>query len=326
MGGSIAVVEGISVGHASDGAGRTGCTALLCPEGGAAAAAAVRGWATSTRQLGIADPLHAVDRAFGVLLAGGSAFGLDAAAGVMQLLAEQGRGFPTRHGVVPVVPTAIIYDLGFSEGASRPTPDMAYAAAAAARTSRIVEGCVGVGSGATVGKLLGVAQATKGGVGTAGLRTRDGLAVGALAVVNAFGDVVDPARRLIVAGARPSPGSRKLLDTARLVASGRMPTSFGGGSNTTLAVVATNARLSGPWLHRLASWASDALACHLRPAFTAVDGDVVIALATERVPAEPHRVGLLARRALGEAVLRAVLRATPSGGLPAARDLTPRPY
>jgi len=319
---SLTDIEGISVGHAEDLDRCTGCTVVLCPPGGAAAAAVVRGPASSTRQLGIANPLHLVDKVNGVLLAGGSAFGLDAAGGVMRYLEDQGRGFRTLHGRVPVVPTAILFDRGLGDSDARPDPDMAYAAAASASNDVVAEGNTGAGAGATVGKLLTARCATKGGVGSWSMSCDDGLKVGALVALNAFGDVLDPSRRLVIAGARKGPKKLELLDTATQIIAGRMRTSF-GPENTTLAVVATNAAIDGAWLNRVARWASDGLSACLRPAFSAVDGDVVIALATGKLEAEPHRVGLMARESLIEAVLRAVRETSPLGGLPAAAQLTP---
>lgn len=323
---SITLVQGLTVGHAHDLTRCTGCTVVVCPPGGAAAAAVVRGNAASTRQLGIADPLQVVDRANAVLLAGGSAFGLDAAAGVMRLLAERGLGFATPYATVPIVPTAILYDLGLGDAGARPTPEMAFDAAAGAGPD-VAEGCVGAGAGATVGKLFGVRCATKGGLGTWGVRAADGLTVGALVAVNAFGDVLDPGRRAIVAGARRAPDSLELVDTSAQIASGLVEPGWGraiaGHTNTTLAVVATNARAGGLWLRRIAGWAADGLATCLRPAFTAVDGDVVIALSTEALDAEPHRVGVLAQQVLVRALLRAVGEATPLGGVPSASQLAP---
>lgn len=277
--------------------------------------------ASSTRQLGIADALHLQDRVSAVLLAGGSAFGLDAAAGVMSFLEERGIGFSTVYGEVPIVPTAILFDLGLGDPKARPSPEMAYLAAERASID-VEEGCVGAGAGATVGKLLSVRCATKGGIGTWGERSEDGLVVGALAAVNAFGDVFDPGAMSIIAGARRAPDSLELVDMTRQIKKGHMRTTF-GQHNTTLAVVATNAKLPDLWLRRAAWWASEALALHLRPAFTAVDGDVIMVLSTEELETEPHRLGIMAQEVLGKALLRAVLKATPLGGLPAASELTP---
>lgn len=320
---SLTMIPGFSVGHAHDLEAATGCTVVLCPEAGTIATAVVRGMASSTRQLGIADPLHLVGRADAVLLAGGSAFGLDAAGGVMRFLQARGRGFHTAHATVPTVPTAILYDLGLGSATAAPTAEMAREACRSASPDPVAEGCVGAGAGATVGKLLSVRCATKGGLGSWAERTDDGLEVGALAAVNAFGDVVDPDRRLIIAGTRRAPESLELVDTARQIRAGRMPRSF-GGRNTTLVVVATNAKVDPLWLRRIASWAADALIEVIRPAFTAVDGDVVIALSSEAVEAEPHRVGWIAQAVVARAVLRAGALATPLGGAPAASEIEPR--
>jgi L-aminopeptidase/D-esterase-like protein len=275
--------------------------------------------------MGIADPMHLVDRINAIFLGGGSAFGLDAASGVMEFLAEQGLGFPTHHGKVPVVPTAILFDRSLGDQNARPTPSMAREAARNASTKPVVQGCVGAGTGATVGKLLTARCATKGGLGSWSITADDGLAVGVLAAVNAFGDVVDPRRRQIIAGARRGTESLELLDTGAQILTGKMRSSF-GSENTTLVLVATNASLPGPWLARVAGWASDGLALCLRPAFSAVDGDVVIALSTDEVEAEPHRVGLMAQAGVVEAVLRAVTTATPLGGLPNVAQLEPISY
>ncbi len=321
---SLTSVPGFTVGSAQDFEGCTGCTVVLAPEGGAVAAAVVRGPASSTRQMGIASPDHLVDRANAVFLAGGSAFGLDAAAGVMQFMAKAGRGFSTTYATVPVVPTAILYDLGLGSSTAHPTAEMAEEACQVATADPVTEGTVGVGTGATVGKLLTVRCATKGGLGSSAVRTDDGLWVGALAAVNAFGDVVDTERGLIVAGARRAPDSLDLIDSCHQIAAGRMRTTF-GGTNTTLVVVATNAKLSAAWTRRVAGWACDGLATCLRPAFTAVDGDVVVALASEEIDAEPHRVGLLASRVVVRAVIRAVEQAKELSGVPAASEIAPRP-
>lgn len=323
---SITDVEGFEVGHAHDLELCTGCTVVLCPDGGARAAAVVRGLASGTRQLGIADPMHSVERVNAIFLAGGSAFGLDAAAGVMTYLRENGRGFSTAHAKIPIVPTAILYDVGVGSATAHPTAEMAYAACERASAQSVEEGSVGVGAGASVGKLLSVRCATKGGLGMASTTTEEGLTVAALAAVNAFGDVVDSRRRRIVAGARRAPESFELIDMNRQICAGKMPTSFGGSSNTTLVVMATNASLKGQSLRRVASWSADGLVDVLRPAFTAVDGDVLIALSTDDIPAEPHRIGLLGQTVVKRAVLRAVESATSLGGLPVCRDLEPRPY
>jgi L-aminopeptidase/D-esterase-like protein len=323
---SLTSVPGFTVGHGQDLEALTGCTVVLCPAGGARAAAVVRGMASSTRQFGASDPRHLVGRADAVLLAGGSAFGLDAAAGVMDHLRSRGEGFKTAYGAIPTVPTAILFDIGLGDPRAKPTPEMARAACEAASDEPVAEGCVGVGTGASVGKLLTVQCATKGGVGSASVGGPGGLVVGALAGVNAFGDVVDPDRRVIIAGARRGPDQLELIDTAKQLEAGVMQSTFDKhwGTNTTLVVVATNAKVPGEWLRRAAEWAADGLVSCLSPAFTAVDGDVLVMLASEEVEAEPHQVGLLAQRAVVEAVLRAISSAKPLGGLPASSQLSER--
>jgi L-aminopeptidase/D-esterase-like protein len=280
--------------------------------------------AASGRQLGIADHSQVVDRVNALLLTGGSAFGLDAAQGVMQYVEEQGWGFPTPHGAVPIVPTVVLYDLGLGRADCRPDAAMAYRAAQQARRERIDEGSVGAGTGASIGKIRGVASATKGGIGLWCEGKDGGLIVSAVAAVNAFGDIVDRNKGLIVAGARTEASSHELVDIQKEIIDGRMPTGF-GRQNTTLVGVMTNGCLPDGWLRRVAHWAIDALAVHIRPAFTAVDGDSLVALTTDQIPCEPHQVGLLAQRAVGRAIHRAIEQATPLGGLPTAAQVTSRP-
>jgi len=321
---SAGLPPGFTIGHDQDQEGITGCTVLRCPPEGARAAGVVRGMAASGRQMGVTDPSQVVERVNALLLTGGSAFGLDAAQGVMQYAEEQGWGFPTPHGAVPIVPTVVLYDLGLGRPDCRPDAEMAYRAAQQARPEGIDEGSVGAGTGASVGKIRGIASATKGGLGLWSQRRDDGLVVSAVAAVNAFGDVVDRDKGLIVAGARTAATSHELVDIHKEIVNGRMPTGF-GRQNTTLVGLMTNGRLPEGWLRRVAHWAIDALALHIRPAFTAVDGDTLVALTTDRVPCEPHQVGLLAQQAVGRAIHRAIERATPLGGLPTAAQLTPRP-
>jgi len=312
------------MGHHQDREGITGCTVLLCPPEGARAAAVVRGMAASGRQMGITDHSQVVERVNALLFTGGSAFGLDAAQGVMQYLEEQGWGFPTPHGAVPIVPTVVLYDLGLGRADCRPDGAMAYQAAQQARREEVDEGSVGAGTGASVGKIRGIASATKSGLGLWGQCRDNGLIVSAVAAVNAFGDIVDRDKGLIVAGARTEAASRELVDIQQEITNGRMPTGF-GRQNTTLVGVMTNGRLPEGWLRRVAHWAIDALALHIRPAFTAVDGDSLVVLTTDQIPCEPHQVGLLAQQAVGGAVHRAIEQATPLGGLPTAAQVTPRP-
>lgn len=302
---SLTAVSGIHVGHWTHPNGSTGCTVILAPPGGMRAAAALRGRATGTRELDPLDPRHIVGHVDAILLTGGSAFGLGAADGVMRWLRERERGFPVRADeVVPIVPAAVIFDLGNTGAAPAwPGPDDA-ARACDAASVEVAEGVVGVGAGATVGKAAGLARAMKGGVGSWAERAGD-VVVGALVVVNAVGDVRD-ARGAILAGARDGAG---FLDAQRYVAHGGQP--FGPDpepqTNTTLAVIATNATLDKTALQAVAHAGSDALARRITPYGTLFDGDVVFAASTAQVPpASPLQVEALAALAIPEALERAV--------------------
>ena len=302
---SLTAVSGIHVGHWTHPNGSTGCTVILAPPGGMRAAAALRGRATGTRELDPLDPRHIVGHVDAILLTGGSAFGLGAADGVMRWLRERKRGFPVRADeVVPIVPAAVIFDLGNTGSAPAwPGPDDAARACDSASVA-VVEGAVGVGAGATVGKAAGLARAMKGGVGSWAEAAGD-VVVGALVVVNAVGDVRD-ARGAILAGARDSAG---FLDAQRYVARGGQP--FGpdpeSQTNTTLAVIATNATLDKTALQAVAHAGSDALARRITPYGTLFDGDVVFAASTAQVPpASPLQVEALAALAVPEALERAV--------------------
>ncbi|MFH2010976.1 MAG: P1 family peptidase [bacterium] len=326
FGETLTVVRGIEVGHAEDRDALTGVTVVLCRAGGVGGLA-VRGGAIGGRQLSALEPQHIVDRVQGFVLCGGSAFGLAAADGVMRALEADGVGFDVGGAVVPIVPSAVIFDLKLGDPSVRPDAAMGARAVAAATAEPVPQGCVGAGTGASVGKLLGIRCATKGGLGSAGVRTATGLEVGALAVVNAFGDVRDPGTGKLVAGARLGPDSRRLADSLAVATSGEIPQRFGDEDardtpqNTTLGVVATNARLDGQDMTLVARLAADAFARALSPASTRFDGDLVFAIATGDVAADAHQVGLLGRLALEESILRGVRAAEPLGGLPAHRDL-----
>ncbi len=311
-------VPGVLVGHASDPARVTGCTAILCPEG-AVAGVEVRGWATGLLGLDLLDPRHLAERIHGVVLAGGSAFGLEAVFGAMAHLEANGIGFPTPRGVVPLVAGAILYDLAVGEARVRPDRAMGARAAAAATREAVAEGSVGAGTGATVGKLFGIARAMKGGVGTAS-RQVGAATVGVLVAVNAFGDVRDPATGALLAGARDSPAGRRLVDAAALLRGGTITPSF-GGAHTTIGVVATNARLTKAEAARLAALAHVGLATVLSPPHTTVDGDTLFCLATGAATAPLDALGLAAADCVAEAVPRAVRAATSLGQIPAWRDL-----
>jgi L-aminopeptidase/D-esterase-like protein len=318
--GSITDVPGIKVGHAQDDAALTGCTVILC-EQGAVGGVDQRGGAPGTRETDLLRPMHLVQRVHAVLLSGGSAFGLAAADGVVRWLEERGHGFDVGVTRVPIVPAAVLFDLDIGRADVRPTPDMGYAACQAAGGGPVAEGCVGAGTGARVGTVNGVGRATKGGLGTASADLGGGLVVGALAVVNCFGDVVDPAGH-IVAGARAASGEG-FADTLRVLGSraGQSGLPFGGAGNTIIGVVATNAALSKEEANKVAQMAQDGLARAVRPAHTMVDGDTIFSLSTGDRVADVTLLGAFAAEVVAQAILRAVLAATPAGGLPAARDL-----
>lgn len=303
---------GLVVGHASDVAGATGCTVVRGADGPFRCAVRVVGRATGTRELALLDPAHLVDRVDAIFLAGGSAYGLDAAAGVMRWMEERGRGFPVGEGVVPIVPAAVIFDLApLGSFRARPTTAMAYEACEAA-IADAVEGSVGAGTGATVGKISGPALATKGGLGV-GHASAGALHVCALAVVNALGDVRDSTGN-IIAGARSD--SSGWLDTERFIAmADDAPSSFESlaGRNTTLCVVATNADLGRVQLDALAQAATAALYRRITPVGTAFDGDVVFATSpiADGVSAPQARMEALAVLALERAIERAVRTHSP---------------
>ncbi|MEO7143254.1 MAG: P1 family peptidase [Bryobacteraceae bacterium] len=313
-------IPGIRVGHASDYDGLTGCTAILC-ESGAAAGADVRGSASGTEEFELFNPLHLTERIHAVVLAGGSSFGLEAASGVRRYLEHQGIGFDTGFARVPLVPCAILYDLGIGKASARPTREMGEAAAAAATAGPVAEGAVGAGTGATVGKLLGMSHAMKSGIGcaTVGLEgAYAGVSVAALAAVNAFGDVLDPATGGILAGARRTPQSREFLDTARALKRGG-EASF-RRRNTTLVVVATNALLNKVQATKLAQLANIGMTRSISPVHTMVDGDLVIALSLGAARADVTALGVAAAEAVSDAIVRAVRLAPTLGGLPGLKS------
>jgi len=309
-------IPGILVGHASDYDGLTGCTAILC-EAGAVAGGDIRGSATGTADWDVLTPRHVTDRIHAVSFAGRSVYGLEAASGVRRYLEHKGVGFLFGGVHVPIVPAAILFDLGMGKPSSRPTREMGEAAAAAARDMAVQEGAVGAGTGATVGKTLGLPQAMKSGLGSWTVELEGkykGILVSALAVVNAKGDVRDPATRKIVAGVRRGPNSMEFADGARVMK--------GGGAvsaprqNTTLVVVATNAQLNKVEATKLAELGQLGVARAIDPVNTMDDGDIVIALSLgkQRVPVDS--LGVAAAEAVAESILRAVRLAPSMGGLP----------
>jgi L-aminopeptidase/D-esterase-like protein len=317
---SILDVAGLRVGHWTNRRAATGCTVILAPTSGAVAAGDVRGGAPGTRETDLLDPGRLVQRLNAVIFAGGSAFGLDAAAGVMRFLEEHGTGHRMRDAVVPIVAGAIIFDLGTGRSDVRPDSDAGYQAARKASARRLEQGSVGAGTGATVAKIGGGGAALKGGVGSASERLAGGLIVAALAVVNAAGEIVDPATGSTIAARRGEAGSTDVLEYLRQ----RPQRPAEAGTNTTLVVVATNAELSKDQAHRVAAMAHDGLARTTHPSHTPMDGDTVFALATAELPiadADLVAIGALGARAVERAVLRGVLRATGLAGVPSVMEL-----
>jgi L-aminopeptidase/D-esterase-like protein len=311
---SITDVPGILVGQATDEPGGTGCTVVLAPREGMPCTAFVRGRATGSRELDACRPESLAGRVDAILLAGGSAYGLAAADGVVRWLAAQGRGFPVGPLTVPIVPAAVVFDLGpCGRPDARPDAAMAMAACVAAGPG-VAEGSVGAGTGATVGKALGPAEATKGGVGSWALRA-GAVVVGALVVVNAFGDVVDETGA-VVAGARQEDGS--FVNAAAYLAAGGTP--FGSLARathqTTLAVVACNVALDRLALGGVARAAADGMARRIVPVGTAFDGDIVFACSSGSAAGTALQVEQIAREAVETAILRAVRAARGRDGVP----------
>jgi L-aminopeptidase/D-esterase-like protein len=311
-------IPGVLIGHASDFKGLTGCTVVLC-EGGAVCGVDVRGSAAGTRDLTPCLPGHVVERVHAIFLSGGSAFGLDAAAGVMEYLESRGIGFPAGKVRVPVVPGAVIFDLHLGSSKARPSRGMALRACRNA-SRKVVEGSVGAGTGATVGKLYGIGQATKGGLGFWSRGLPGGVRVQALAVVNAFGDVVDPRTGKVIAGARVSTASPEFAVTAESMLKEGVGKSF-GATHTTLAVVMTNAELDKVQATKVAQMAHDGLARAIHPVHTQWDGDLIFALSLGRERAEVSSLGTAAAAATAEAIVRAVETAQGLGGVPSCQEL-----
>jgi L-aminopeptidase/D-esterase-like protein len=321
---SIVDVPGLRVGHDTDPRGLTGCTVVL-PDAPAVAGADVRGGAPGTRETDLLRPENTVERVHAVLLTGGSAYGLAAASGVMRHLEALGVGFPVGPAVVPIVPAAVLFDLGIGDPSARPDADAGERACRAASGERPERGSVGAGTGATVGKLHGMAGAMKGGIGTASVRLPDGTTVGALVAVNALGDVVDPETGRMLAGARPlapTPAENlaRYFDLEGEHARRRGEPAAGG--NTSIGVVATDATLTPATATRLAQAAHDGLALAIRPAHTPYDGDTIFSLATGHRPG-PAPLGALcaaAAWAVARAVADAARAARSLGGVPSAND------
>ena len=314
------MIPGIRVGHVTDPVGLTGCTVFLSDRP-AVGGVEIRGWAAGVHGLTFLDPRHLIPTLDGVVLAGGSAYGLEAIWGVMQYLEELGVGFPVGKTVVPHVAGAILFDLSVGDPRARPDRAMGYAACLAARPGPVAEGNVGAGTGACVGKLYRIERAMRGGLGSASVE-RGPLTVAAVVAVNAVGDVRDPETGRLIAGARDAPRGARLIDTAAALASGSAPPTF-GPANTTIGVVATNAALSKVEATQVAGLGMLGFARTLSPPHLATDGDTLFCLSVGEVKAHPGTVGLAAADAVAAAIVRAVRAATSLPDLPAARDLSP---
>jgi L-aminopeptidase/D-esterase-like protein len=318
---SITDVPGIRVGHADDPEALTGCTVILCDgPSGAVGGVDQRGGAPGTRQIDALHPMHLVQKAHAVVLAGGSAFGLDAASGVVRWLEERGVGFDARVAKVPIVPAAILFDLGLGRADVRPDADMGYRACQNASTARPREGNAGAGMGCTVGKILGPGRGMKSGIGTASVDLGEGAVVGAIVAVNAFGDVIENGR--IIAGARAADGVG-FADTLAVMKTlvGKDLRFARREESTVIGVIATNAALTKEEANKAAQMAHDGLARTIRPAHTMLDGDTLFALATGEASVDVNIVGAYAAEATAQAILNAVRAADPVPGWPSAKGL-----
>jgi len=309
LGNAITDVRGIEVGQAQDEVALTGCSVILCRQS-AVAGVDVRGSAPGTRETDLLDPVNLVEKVHAVVLTGGSAYGLDAASGVMRYLEEQNIGFPMGTVVVPIVPAAVLYDLGLGRADVRPDAAMGYRAAASASSERPAEGNVGAGTGASIGKVLGMEYAMKAGIGTASIDV-NGLIIAAIVAVNALGDVIDPGSGTKIAGLR----SGTTLDVLK---NSRSPSAV--QSNTVIGAVATNAKLNKVQATKVAQMAHDGLAQSIRPAHTMFDGDTIFALATGEVEADVSMVGAFAAEVMAQAIVRAARMAASAGGLPGLKQ------
>jgi len=315
----ITDVPGIRVGHATDARGLTGVSVVLCDRP-AVCGVELRGGANDVVGLDFLDPRHVVPHVDAVVLGGGSRFGEEAIAGVLGYLRSRGVGFPFGSGVIPHVPGAFVFDLGVGDARAHPTREMGHEAAARAAPGPVEEGSVGAGTGATVGKIHGIARAMRGGLGAASTRLGSAT-VGALVVVNAVGDVRDPDTGRLIAGARDSADGRRLVDAGSALAKGGDPGRFGETGHTTIGIVATDAAFTKAEAVRVAALAFLGFARALSPPHTAYDGDTLFALSVGDVRVDLTRLGLAAADAVGRAIARGVRAATSLPRLPAARDV-----
>ncbi len=318
MNNTISAIPGVRVGHAGDRIGGTGCTVILF-DTPATGAVDITGMATSSRQIDSLDMLHPGTQMHALCLAGGSAFGLDAATGVVEYLEQRQVGLSLFGAFLPVVPTAVIFDLSFLDASARPGPSMARDACLSASEDPVEQGCVGAGTGATAGKLRGVEGATKSGLGSALVLGAGGVMMGALVVANPFGDILDEQGR-IIAGAREG---RSFLNSQATILKGEVREGFGSASNTTLCVLVTDARLDKTMAMQVARMGGQGLSKHIAPFNTPFDGDMVFCLSVGGKAAPLLHLGVLAERAARDALLSAARCAEGLGGLPAARDMVP---
>jgi L-aminopeptidase/D-esterase-like protein len=322
----ITAVDGIKVGSVTLTERPTGCTVILVDGEGAVGGVSQRGGAPGTRETDLLDPSNRVDRVNAVVLSGGSAFGLDAATGTVRWLEEHDMGWDVRIAKVPIVPAAILFDLPVGGNPKiRPTADCGYKAAAAATNAKVEEGSIGAGAGATVGKSGGPqGRSMKGGLGSYAIALPNGLVVGAIVAVNAVGDIIDPDTGKVVAGVRNADNT--FADARLLLRRGGPAPAARAGENTTIGLVATNARLSKADAHRMALMADDGFARAIFPAHTPGDGDTVFSLATGRWTGEANvsQIGALAADVMARAIVRAATEATGLPNIPAVRDLSKR--
>jgi L-aminopeptidase/D-esterase-like protein len=319
---TITAVPGIKVGHHTLSERPTGCTVILVDGDGAAGGVSQRGGAPGTRETDLLDPSNLVDKVNAVVLAGGSAFGLDAATGTVKWLEEHNIGWPTGVAKVPIVPAAILFDLPVGGKPNiRPTADCGYRAAAAATADPVKEGTIGAGAGATVGKSGGGGRSMKAGLGSYSITLPNGLSVGAIVAVNAVGDIIDPDTGKVVAGVRNPDGT--FADARTMLRRGQTGQPPRPGENTTIGLVATNARLTKTQAQRMALMADDGLARAIFPSHTMGDGDTVFALATGQWNGDVNltQIGALAADVMARAIVRAATEATGLANIPAARDL-----
>ena len=319
-------VDGLKVGHAQNDEALTGCTVVLA-EKGAVGGVDQRGGAPGTRETDLLRPMHMVDKVHGIVLSGGSAFGLDAATGVVKYLEEKGIGFNSGPVKVPIVPAAVLFDLGIGSSSIRPDAAMGYEACLNATDGIFATGNVGAGTGATVGKIFGMGQAMKSGIGSASMDIGGGVIVSALVAVNAFGDVVDPSTRRIIAGARPvqagpiTIGGKEqfanTLDVMKSITGRTIMTFASAAANTVIGIVATNANLNKEETNKVAQMSHNGLALTIRPAHTMFDGDTIFAIATGKRNADVNIVGAFAVEVMAQAVINAVMSASPAANLPA---------